>query len=324
MSWKTHRSNPRDEPITHTIVRNVCEEVETACREAGVPLRGGVSYGVSPTLDLNAEQHPVPTTGTSVVELTFGFIAFCSHLSKAMSLSLSHEDTGDSVQIDFDSSEVLKKIGREPELKLLWLELFGAYAYGDGPLNVEWRIAPYPQSLTRAMLLSGFERFAIAHEYAHHVEEHGKMESLGVGGDPESPGQEIEADMFATALCRYMERREKQPNVYLVSGAAPVLLLKCLDYVRRTRKIFAGREAGSDESSGTHPETNERILAFDSYVDGLSPQDVSRYQRLRQEFCSVVDAVWIKLRPLYIRMYESGLRREESPISWLPGSGGRY
>lgn len=232
--------NPRDEPLTHTIVRTICAEVEAACLEAGVPLRGGVAHGVSPTFDINAEQHQVPTTGTSVVELSFGFIAFCSHISKAMSRSLLHKVIEGSVQVGYDSTEILKQIRLEPELKMLWLELFGAYAYGDGPLNVEWRIVPYPQSLTRAMLLSAFERFAIAHEYAHHVEEHGRMESVGVGGDPESHGDEIEADMFAIALCRYMERREKQPNVYLVSGAAPVLLLKCLDYVRRTRQIFAG------------------------------------------------------------------------------------
>lgn len=304
--------------MTRLIVRSICQRVETACREVGVPLRGGVAYGVSPTFELIAEQHPVPTTATSVIELSSGFINFCSHLSKAMSLSLLHENTGDSVRIDSAPSEVLKRIGSDPELRRLWLELFGAYAYGDGPLNVEWRIVPYPQSLTRAMLLSGFEQFAIAHEYAHHVEEHGRVESIGVGGDPDSPAQEIEADMFATALCRYMERHEKQPNIFLVSGAAPVLLLKCLDYVRRTRKIFSGGEVDPDESSGTHPETNERILAFNSYVDGLSSQEASAFQRLRQEFCFIADAVWIKLRLLYISMYENGLRREDNPISWLP------
>jgi hypothetical protein len=82
------------------------------------------------------------------------------------------------------------------------------------------------------MFLFGFETFAIAREYAHHIEEHGKMDSVGIGGDLESHDQEIKADMFATALCRYMERRKEHPNLLLVSGAARVLLLKCLDYVR--------------------------------------------------------------------------------------------
>jgi hypothetical protein len=31
--------NPRDEPLTHTIVRSICQEVEAACREAGVSAR---------------------------------------------------------------------------------------------------------------------------------------------------------------------------------------------------------------------------------------------------------------------------------------------
>lgn len=235
-----------------------------------------------------------------------------------MSQSLLHENIGDSVQVGYHAGEILKRIGRESELKLLWLELFGAYAYGDGPLSIEWRIVPYPQSLTGSMLLSAFERFAIAHEYAHHVEAHGKTDSIGVGVDPESRDQEIEADMFAIALCRYMEGRKKEPNVFLTSGAAPVLLFKCLDYVRCTKKIFAGGGAPPEESSDTHPKTVERILAFDSYVDGLSPQLVSGFQKLRQDFCSIVDAVWNKQRPLFTSMYDHGLRTEERSISWLP------
>ena len=313
--------NPRDEPLTHTIIRSICQEVETACREAGVPLRGGVAYGASPTLEINAEQHLVPTTGTSVVELSVGLINFCSHLSKVMSMSLIHDSSPEFMHVRSDSSEILKKIGQDRELKMLWLELFGAYAYGDGPMNVRWQIVPHPQSLTRVLLLTAFERFAIAHEYGHHIEAHGEIESVGVGGDPGAHDKEIEADIFAVALCRYMERRNKHPNIFLYSGAAPVLLLKCLDYVRRTRRIFASGEDGPIGSTSTHPETDERILAFDSYDNEFSPQQRERFQQWRRDFCSIVDEVWNKLKPFYINMYKDGLRREERPISWLPRSG---
>lgn len=313
--------NPRDEPFTHQIIESLCHEVEAACREAGVPLRGGIAYGVAPTFELTAEQHPVPTTETSIVQLSAGFISFCSHLSKAMSMSLSHELVG-SVKVTYNAEDALKRIGVEPELKRLWLELFGAYAYGDGPLNIEMRVVPYPQSLTRALLLHGFEQFAIAHEYAHHVAEHGVAESISVGGNPESADQEIEADIFAVALCRYIETRKQYPNTFLVSGVAPVVLLKCLGYVRRTRRIFAGKE-DSQEASSTHPETEERVLAFDSYVDGVPPGLAAAFQQMRHDVCSIIDTVWNRLSPLYRLMYEDGLRVADSPVAWLPGSAGR-
>ena len=102
--------NPRDEPLTHTIVRSICQEVEAACREAGVSLRAGVAYGASPTLEINAEQYPVPTTGTSVVELSVGFINFCSHLSKVISMSLIHDNSSEAMHVRYDSIEILNKI----------------------------------------------------------------------------------------------------------------------------------------------------------------------------------------------------------------------
>jgi hypothetical protein len=183
-------------------------------------------------------------------------------------------------------------------------------------------IVPNPQSLTRVLLLQGFEQFAIAHEYAHHVAEHGMAESVRVGGDPESAEQEIEADIFAVALCRYIETRKQYPNTFLISGVAPVVLLKCLDYVRRTRRIFAGNEH-SREKLGTHPETEERVLAFDSYVDGVPPKLAAAFQQMRHDVCSIIDTVWNRLSPLYRLMYEDGLRVEDSSVAWLPGSAGR-
>ena len=236
--------NPRDEPFTHRIVQELCNTVESACRRAGVPLRGGVAYGVSPTFAPNAEQHPVPTTGTSVVELSAGLISFCSHLSKAPSWSIPHQSVENSLKLDHQPAEVLRRIGSDTELKRLWLELFGAYAYGEGPLDIEMRIIPYPYSLTRALLLRAFELFAVPHECAScgRAWSHGEPGESGVIRVVSQRSKRI----CLPSRCAGISNRKRSSQISSLYPERFRVLLKCLDYVRRTRKIFAGRYSSEE------------------------------------------------------------------------------
>jgi len=306
-------TNPRDEPFTHAIVKKLCEEVEASCKEYGVSLRSGVAFGVAPTFELSAERYPVHFTEASVVTVSAGLISFCSHVSKVISLSLLCEPDGGAFRICNEPKQVFANIGRDPELKKFWTEVIGGYAYGSGPLNVTQRIVPYPQSIVRGQLLGAMERFAIAHEYAHHIANHGRANEASVEGDPTSERDEFQADIFALGLSRYMERNEREPNFYAISGAGAVLLLKTLECVRKARQILTdGQE--TLPPSGTHPETARRIRYLDTLDNSLSEEEQKAFRQIRGDFVEIIDMVWSKLREWYLWMHEDGLRPEVEGI----------
>jgi len=310
--------NPRDEPFTHAIMKTLCEEVETACGALGIPLHSGVAYGSSPTLDVDAARYAVHFTDASVITLSAGFISFCSHISKMFSLSLLHEPQGKMFSVCFKPSRVFAKIGSDPALKYYWTEIIGAYAFGSGPLIVKQQLVPSPASITRVHLLRAMELFSVAHEYAHHIGRHGKRDITGVGEDPIGKREEYEADLFALALSRYIGTNEQPQNLYAMSGAGAVLLLKCLECVRGARQILrTGKEA--TQSSRTHPNASDRIAAFDTLDAPLPKSEKEIFKQIRADFAAVTDAVWAKLSPWYVEMYNHGLRPDEdsSVDSWL-------
>ena len=47
---------PYDEPLTHSVMRELCMEVETTCTKLGIPLRSGVAYGADPSMEIDASR----------------------------------------------------------------------------------------------------------------------------------------------------------------------------------------------------------------------------------------------------------------------------
>ena len=314
---RTPLPSPHDDPFTQPIVRVLCQEVENACQILGVPLRSGVAYGSTPTLDISAEQITVPLTDASVVSLSQGFITFCSHVSKVFSLSLPHEADGDRLKVSFQPKLVVARIGSSDELKQYWAGVIGAYAFGSGPLDVGHQIVPYPASITRIKLLLAMERFSVAHEYAHHVAQHGRKEVIGAGEDPDVIDQEFEADLFGLSLDRHIGYRNTPPNIFSASGAAAVLLLKCHDCVRRVRQIFLTGEDVIKQGT-THPEISDRIAAFDLLDEQIPDPNRKDFKKMREDFATIVDEVYRRLKPIYVEMHKQGLRPLDSTgESWL-------
>jgi hypothetical protein len=309
----TPLSTPHDDPLTQSVVRMLCEEVENACRALGIPLRSGIAFGSTSALHINAERYSVPLTEASVLSLSSGFITFCSHVSKAFSMSVLHEADDHEIRVSCNPKLVIAKIGASEDLKGYWTRLFGAYAFGSGPLDFEHRLVSFPASVTRIQLLQSMERFSVAHEYAHHIADHGRRDVLGAGKDPEAVGEEFEADLFALSLDRYIGTNS---NPFSASGAAAVLLLKCLECVKRVRRIFL---TGDDTTPPriNHPETVDRIAAFDG-SDELAPDHAKRsFKAMREDFAVIIDEIYKRLRPIYIEMHKQGLRPLDS-TEWLP------
>ena len=210
----TELVSPYDELLTRTILKSLCEEVEDACHELGIPLRSGVAYGSTTSMETEAARYSVFFTEASVITFSTGFISFCSHASKLIAMSLPHKPAGNSFRIFFDVDSVFARINANEDLKRKWTELIGAYAFGSGPTIVPSQRISGPPALTRIQLLAAMERFAIAHEYAHHVADHGKRETASAEEDELGKSEESEADFFAVRICRYLEAKETVRNSF--------------------------------------------------------------------------------------------------------------
>jgi len=303
----TELVSPYDEPLTRTIMKSLCEEVEGACRELEIPLRSGVAYGTTPSMGTEAARYSVFFTEASIITFSLGFISFCSHASKLIAMSLPHKPAHNGFHVLFDVDDVFEHINATSDLKRKWTELIGAYAFGSGPTIVPSPPISGAPALTRIQLLAAMERFAIAHEYAHHIADDGKRDVVSAQPDELGKIEEHGADFFAVRICRYLDAKVAVRNFHLMSGTGAVLLLKCLECVRRARQILL---QGDDVASApqNHPETSARILAFDLIDEFLSEPNYEVFRRARNRFSMIIDRLWNGLRPLYLKMHESGLR----------------
>ena len=303
----TELISPHDEPLTRSIMKSLCEEIEGACRGLGVPLRSGVAYGSTASMETEAARYPVFFTEASIITFSLGFISFCSHASKLIAMSLPHRIVDKGVHVFFEVESVFEHINSNQDLKRQWTELIGAYAFGSGPIIVPSLPISGPPALTRIQLLAAMERFAIAHEYAHHVADHGKRDTASGEEDRRGKSEEYAADFFAVRICRHLEVTGAARNFHLLSGTGAVLLLKCLECVRRTRQILIEGDDGAI-SNQSHPETSARITALDSIDEFLSEPNYEMFKHARHSLSAVIDRLWSRLRPLYVHMHTAGLR----------------
>jgi hypothetical protein len=312
--------SPHDEPFTHSIVHQLSQQIEGVCQEWRIPLRSGVAYGSNPILDVASPfQVGVPLTDASVISLSTGFIMFCNSISTMFALSLPHERDGDRLKVSFSPEIVLARLDLDAGLRSGWEKVISDYAFGLGPLSGDNRDVHFPASFTRMQLLSSMERFSLAHEYGHHVGRHGRAQDIGANGDADATGQqqELEADLFALSVDRYIGMRETRPNVFSVSGAAAALLLKCHDCVKRVRQILMTGE-DTIPSDGVHPGTAARIAAFDNLDYQLPEHERTNLRKIRGDCAEIVEEVYVRLKPMYIDMHEQGVRPSTSRQAFDP------
>jgi hypothetical protein len=303
--------NPHDDLLTHSVVDAHCKEIEETCRRLEIPLRSGVAYGSTDSLEADAARYAVPFTEASVVSLSSGLILFCSDLSKVFSRSLIYEPGGS--RFSLEPSDVYAKVGADPDLKMHWTEVIGGYGYGSGPLNVTHRVVPLPAAVIRQQLLWAMERFAVAHEYAHHIAAHGRREFVAKGADDESANEEHEADLFAFRLTQIMGADDK--NIWAVSGAGPVVLLKSLHCVRQARQVLS---TGLDTlpPSSTHPPISERLESFEQLDFTVREDQRTPFRKLRRNVATIIDLLWPKLLNYLLMMREHGLRPESDFVGF--------
>jgi hypothetical protein len=312
--------------MTDDIVKARCKEVESILRERDVPF-GPVAAGASHVLDdSDAYRHHVFTTDASVIILTEALISFCLIVSKIFALSLIHTLDGNGVQACFDHRKVIANIQANASLLNRWKVLFEAYGRGAGPGAVKHEYIEPPASATAYQFLLAMERFAIAHEYGHHVMQHGKCEEIQVRTRkwereefPSGWGEELQADMAAISVCWEFGNRAVPPDLVCMSAAGAVLLLKCLECVKRAEQVLL---TGSDEivETDSHPPLSLRLGCFDALHEHPQDDGTNLFKNFRDNTSAIVDGIWELLRPSFIEMHKSGVRPLTSDDGgWLPG-----
>jgi len=309
--------SPHDEPFTHSIVRMLSVQIEEACRKLDIPLHSGVAYGANAALDISATKHGVPLTDSSVITLTTGFITFCSSISRMIALSLPHDAQGSTIKVSFNPDLVLAKIASSPDLRTYWAKMIGDYAVGSGPLSGNPQLVPYPASRTRGQILFSMERFSLAHEYAHHIGRHGCAATATVGCEGGGAEEELEADSFALTLERYIGMNDTPPNLFSASGAAAAVLLKCHECVKKARQILS---TGEDVAhpDGIHPPVSDRITAFAVWDREIPEPHRQNITKIRQDLIALVDEMYRRLKPIYVRAHKDGVRPLPVPHGFDP------
>ena len=127
--------------------------------------------------------------------------------------------------------------------------------------------------------------------------------------DEQGFSEEHEADFFSFRLTQFLGANDTAENIWAVSGAGAVLLLKCLECLRKAKQVLL---SGQDTLpiSPTHPTTSDRIESFE-HLDFTVPE-VHRtpFRNLRRNVIALIDSIWPKLRNYILMMYEDGLRPE--------------
>lgn len=310
-----------DDPSAVVILESLINEVEKACRAANTPIGEGVVFGTLPQLGISASQQSVMGTGASIIAISTAFVPFCSQASKLMTSMLPHRSVnGDLWRVSCDPHEVSKNLDSSAALKAAWAWFITMYACTGWP--------PRPRlkfdlsgivGTTQIQILMAMERFAVAHEYGHHVLGHGRATSTAHQKDGYI--QEFEADLFARSVGFAIDDGPI-PNTYTLSGAGAVMILGLLDLIHRARAVLV---TGSDkvEPYDSHPPYQERIAALGKADEFMPPQDRPALADQRACFVEIIEMIWRTIKPAFDDMHVDGIRplaRGNDQGGWLPGS----
>jgi hypothetical protein len=302
-----------DDLNAQMILTRAVGEIEQVCKMLNIPTRSGVVFGVAPEPGLVASQMPVMQTGTSILNFSLNFVTFCNLISKALARTVIHE-AEPAWKPSYDPESVKARLRSTVELRGEWSGILVNCAANRTPPRT--RNPDMPAQVTRVMILKAIESFSIAHEYGHHVLEHGVSQSSEDTSDHFK--DENDADSFAQGISMVLGMQEEPQNFLAICGAGGVIILGMLDLVRRTRAVL---ETGSAVYAprDRNPPYLDRIAEF-ARLDPPGELGVMR-QGMRSNVAAIVEAIWEEVEPVAISFYENGYSPPpDKPVSegWLP------
>lgn len=296
--------------------------IEQVCLELRLPIRGGIVCGVAWDPAAGPVQRSI-SERESIILVPESTLMFCHFISKILAFSLSIKVEGKRLAISIDPPEVLGRLRASPKLR--------RYAAGALAYCATWnrrclRRIPKLRGNARVLwqqLLMGMELFVIAHEYAHHICQHGLADFASVEGAAGDlmKAQELQADWHGALITAHIGADKRLQFAH--NGTAAVIALVGTDMLRRTRSILENGTAEEFESN-THPSLELRLLNLKRLR--YDPNEAEAIWSAQQNCRDIMEGIWSLIEPELQQMRAHGFR----PISigthdaqWLPFSGAK-
>lgn len=308
-----------EDKLTHLVVSSLAREVEAACERLGLDLRSGVAAGAYHGDGVGAMRQSVPGTRAGIVLISANLLLLCNEVSKLV--IRSGESLGDfeplKIAISASASEVAQV--RDKELLDDWIDFFARRAVDPllSPPGREYVLAPELHAL-QSDLLQAMELFVVAHEYAHHIEDHGRLNELGANGPNMDVmrNDELHADAIAIMICQELSRSAERSNLFLGSSAGALAIILVLELLRwATNIVDTGSAIGS--ARDTHPELDVRIQNIVESTKRIQG-DVEESKFLRLGALQTIQHFWRAARSSLDDMHDDGVRSVRKTEQWLP------
>jgi len=290
-------TSPGVDPHAEFIFAGLCRRVETACEK--LPGLGGrnVVTGIEPKLGVFASRMGVIMTDASIVTVGSQVFRFCNVVAKAVVQTVMVGPSGwDNLE---DKSSVRTMLRARPDVLAYWFQVIASFAMLGTSIKVPLKIPPPTQAVLRGEILDALEIFVVAHEYAHHILKHGRLQSASSdsGKGDVAQREEFEADSIAIAIGQMVTGHKPHENVLMLSGVGMVVFLHTLQMLDEARRLL-GLATGDMTSHGSHPSAADR-LDFIDRQKWLWPDLESQFRHFRRAYGNMMEIVWEEIEPLF-------------------------
>jgi hypothetical protein len=279
-------TSPGVDPHFEIIFGGLCDRVEGAIAKVSkAPIR--VARGIEPRVGVFAARMGVMMTDASVITIGSQVFRFCNVVGKALATTIMLDpqmwDSPDAL----DAKRALLR--GHPAVVRYWTDILISFALtgsslGVPVISVRKEVAELKDSIVDAM-----EIFAVAHEYSHHLQRHGRLleASVSDGPDRRARGEEFEADSIAIMIGQLVTGFKPAENLVMISGAGMVVMLSALDLLAKAKQIFGKRDHLDD---GSHPSAADRfdMINRQEHLWGNGAEPLRRYRETYIEMMKII------------------------------------